>query len=66
MTMSDQWEHYLQGFSYEMWDGEDPPEIIGHDRFDKRFRELREERLGQVEGETLVEELDQDKDLEQE
>ena len=52
MTMSDQWEHYLQGFSYETWDSDLPPAITGienseqYDRYYNRFQELRNERLG--------------------
>ena len=51
MTMSNQWEHYLQGFSYETWDSTLPPAITGlenqdeYDRYYNRFQEIQNKRL---------------------
>ena len=51
MTMSDQWERYLQGFSYETWDSTLPPAITGlenqdeYNRYYNRFQEIQNERL---------------------
>ena len=50
--MSDQWEEYLQGFPYEVWDSTLPPIMTGlenqdqYNRYYNRFQELRNERLG--------------------
>ena len=52
LTMSDQWEEYLQGFPYEAWDSTLLLIMTGlenqdqYNRYYNRFQELRNERLG--------------------